>query len=85
MTRQLVRQLAVLLVALFAGQAQSKRIKPRAESLLVRCKLLINPVSGAVLENAAIQVANGKIMRVGTAAELGTPSVIAWSTFPISM
>lgn len=71
MTRTLAIVSAVLSIA---AQGQTKRIKPRAEALLVKCKLLINPANGSVIENAAIQVNNGKIMRVGRASDLGTPA-----------
>jgi enamidase len=74
MIARIARVATVALVVLVCANAQTKRIKPKTESLLVRCKLLINPSTGAAIENAAIQVANGKIMRVGTAAELGTPA-----------
>ena len=74
MRHKLIPSIAVLVAlgGITAAHAQTKRIKPRAEALLVKCKLLINPVNGSALENAAIQVNNGKIMKVGRAAEFGT-------------
>src|SRR4051812_7463195 len=57
-------------MTLVAGAwAQTKRIKPRTEPILVKCKLLINPATGNSIADAAIQIANGKIMKVGRASE----------------
>src|ERR1700722_19029142 len=59
----------VLLGTAIMAPAQTKRIKPSAEALLVKCKLLINPAAGTSLPDAAIQVSNGKIMKVGKASD----------------
>jgi imidazolonepropionase-like amidohydrolase len=74
MTHKCIGSLAVLAVLGGASTvlAQTKRIKPRAEALLVKCKVLINPVNGSTIEDAAIQLNNGKIMKVGRAAEFGS-------------
>lgn len=55
--------------SMFVVGAQTKRIKPPAEALLVKCKLLINPSTGTTISDAAIQVNNGKILKVGKASE----------------
>lgn len=62
--------------------AQTKRIKPAPEALLFRCKLLINPATGEQVSNAAIQVNNGKILRVGKASDPVPPGyrVVDYST-----
>src|SRR5947209_1631591 len=52
-----------------AAWAQTKRIKPRAEPTVIKCKLLINPATGATIADGAIQIANGKIMKVGRATD----------------
>ena len=70
-TLSLAVSIAIFCIA--PADGQTKRIKPRAEALLVRCKMLINPANGSVLQDAAIQVNNGKILRVGTASELSAP------------
>jgi enamidase len=60
---------AVVMTAATIGSAQTKRIKPRTEAILVKCKLLINPASGDTIADGAIQIANGKIMKVGRASD----------------
>ncbi|MGI8745515.1 MAG: amidohydrolase family protein [Bryobacteraceae bacterium] len=59
--------LAVILAA--PASAQTKRIRPPSEPLLIKCKLLINPADGTTIPDAAIQVNNGKILRAGRAAD----------------
>jgi enamidase len=67
---------AFIFVVIFAfsissqSLAQSKRIKPPAERLIFKCRLLINPATGQSIENAFIEVNNGKILRTGRAADL---------------
>jgi len=69
--RNVLAGAAVLLCAISAT-AQTKRIKPRTEPTLVKCKLLINPSTGATIPDAVIQIANGKIMKVGRAPDFAS-------------
>jgi imidazolonepropionase-like amidohydrolase len=68
-----MNRIFIAVIALFLGgagaPAQTKRIKPSAGTLLVKCKLLINPLTGATIPDAGIQVNNGKVLRVGKAFE----------------
>jgi imidazolonepropionase-like amidohydrolase len=64
----------LLLVSItIALPAQTKRIRPAGEHLIFKCKALINPGSEEVLEGAAIEVNNGKILRVVKANDPGLP------------
>lgn len=73
LTRSPRRSLIVLLCfmasVLLAG-AQTKRIKTPAEHLIFKCKALINPATGTILENSFIETNGGRILRTGKAAEL---------------
>jgi enamidase len=62
------------LVFLTGGDAPTKRIKPVAEHLVFRCKLLINPSSGETLPDAVIETDGGKILRVGKASQFSLPA-----------
>jgi hypothetical protein len=57
--------IVALAVALFlsGADAPAKRIKPAAEHLFFRCKLLINPSSGETIPDALIETDGGKVLR----------------------
>lgn len=57
--------------------AQTKRYRPAVEPMIVTCKALINPATGSVIPNAALEIAGGKILRIGPAASIkpSSPSV----------
>jgi hypothetical protein len=63
----------LLLVSItIALPAQTKRIRPAGEHLIFKCRALINPGSEQVLEGAAIEVNNGKILlKVGRVVKSG--------------
>jgi imidazolonepropionase-like amidohydrolase len=53
--------------------AQTRRIKPPDEHQVFTCKRLINPQTGAIIEDAAIEVNGGRVLRVGKRSEIGLP------------
>lgn len=57
-----------------AASGQTSRRKSTAEHLFFKCKLLINPSTGATIANAIIETMGGKIMSVGQASEVAIPS-----------
>src|SRR5579862_6239800 len=59
----------LIVILLIPAYGQTKRIRPAAEHTIFKCRRLINPASGLTIENAAIEVNNGKILRVGKASE----------------
>jgi len=61
-------------VFLTGADAPTKRIKPVAEHLFFRCKLLINPSSGESITDALIETDGGKILRVGKASQFSLPA-----------
>lgn len=65
--------LALILSIPFLAHGLTKRIRPRSEHLIFNCKLLINPASGTSLENAVIEVNNGRILRLGKIGEFKIP------------
>jgi imidazolonepropionase-like amidohydrolase len=76
-SRLLIKQ-AILILLLAVGMAaivsaQTKRIKPPAEHLIIKCKLLINPDSGTTIENAVIEISQGRILAVGKTGEFPLP------------
>jgi imidazolonepropionase-like amidohydrolase len=56
-------------VFLTGAEAPAKRIKPAAEHLVFRCKLLINPATRETIPDALIETNGGKILRVDRAAQ----------------
>lgn len=52
---------------------QTKRIKPADEHLVFTCKRLINPRTGEILDDAAIEVNGGRVLRVGKRQDIGVP------------
>ena len=71
-----LHSIAALAVALFltGADAPAKRIKPAAEHLFFRCKLLINPSSGEATPDALIETDGGKILRVAKASQFSLPA-----------
>jgi imidazolonepropionase-like amidohydrolase len=69
LVRLLVVVAAIPGVFLLSAPAQTKRIRPAAEHVVFKCKLLINPASGGEIQDAAVEVNNGKILRVGKSSE----------------
>ena len=56
------------------GFAQGDRIKPTAEHLYIKCKLLINPSSKSTITDAIIETNGGKILDVRKASESSIPA-----------
>jgi enamidase len=54
--------------------APSKRIKPNAEHLFFRCKLVINPATKEAIADAIIETNGGAILRVEKAKEFSPPT-----------
>src|SRR5207249_3950870 len=69
----MVSVLVVILVPA-PGICQTNRIKPTAEHLCFKCKLLINPSTKSTIADAIIETNGGKILRVGKAIEFSVPS-----------
>ena len=65
---------AALALAASAAFAQGRRDRPGSEHVFFKCKLLINPATGAALPDAVIETNGGKILRVGTPAEVPLPA-----------
>jgi len=73
MLTRIARKSALLLCLILyvsSASAQTRRIKPPAEHLIFKCKALINPATGTILENAFIETNAGRILRTGKSAEL---------------
>jgi imidazolonepropionase-like amidohydrolase len=66
---------AILFVTILATtvSGQTNRRRNTAEHLFFKCKLLINPSSGATIANAIIETWGGKIMNVGKPNEVPIP------------
>jgi imidazolonepropionase-like amidohydrolase len=64
----------IVLLCTQAGYAQSNRIKPAAEHLIFRCKVLINPATGATIRDALIETNDGRILRVGKQGDFAIPA-----------
>ena len=65
----------LLIVILLAGaDASAKRVKPAAEHLFFRCKLLINPATGNTIRDAVIETDGGKILRVDESSKFTLPA-----------
>jgi enamidase len=62
--------IAMLGPAIFA---QTKRVRPVTGHIVFSARLLINPASGQVIQNAVIEVNNGRIMRVGKKGAFPVP------------
>jgi imidazolonepropionase-like amidohydrolase len=56
-----------------AGAGSAKRIKPTAEHLFFKCKLLINPSTKDTVADAVIETNGGKIFFVGKASDHSIP------------
>ncbi len=52
---------------------QTKRIKPSVDFLVVKCKRLINPATGATIDDAVIEMNGGRILWVGKSSEFQMP------------
>lgn len=76
-------QLCLLLcgLALAVADAQSPKTAYPTGHQFFKCHTLIDPESGAVLEDALIEVSNGRILRVGRAAEFALPAGAATVDF----
>ncbi len=57
-----------------AEAGPTKRIKPNAEHLFFKCKLLVNPSTKETVANAVIETNGGKIFFVGKASDLSIPA-----------
>jgi hypothetical protein len=57
-----------------ARGAPTRRIKPTAEHLCFKCKLLINPATRDTIADAIIETNGGKILRVGKEGEFLLPT-----------
>jgi enamidase len=64
--------IASCLSGLAYGQAD--RVRPAAEHLFFKCKLLINPSTKSTTAGAIIETNGGKIVRVAKAGEISLPS-----------
>src|SRR5207302_8494727 len=65
----------MLVVALLLeADASTKRVKPAADHLFFRCKLLINPANVTTISDAVIETDGGKILGVGEASKLTLPA-----------
>jgi imidazolonepropionase-like amidohydrolase len=73
---RLVQAFVSLTIVLFlaGADAPTKRIKPIAEHVFFRCKLLINPSSGHAIADALIETNGGKILRVGKQSGFSLPA-----------
>src|SRR6516164_11546497 len=73
---RLLYTVAALLGVVFLGGADTstKRIKPAADHLFFRCKLLINPANANNISDAVIETGGGKILRVGEASGFTPPA-----------
>lgn len=71
--RVLVLVPVLVLFYLLSAQAQTKRIKPPAEHLVFKAKVLINPENGTSIPNAVIETYGGRILRVGPASSFPVP------------
>jgi hypothetical protein len=69
MKKSKILLISVLLLTGFI-LGQTKRIRPEPEPMIVTCKALINPATGRVVRNAAIEIAGGKILRIGSAGSI---------------
>ncbi len=63
----------LLLLYLATADAQTKRIKPAAEHTVFKCKVLVNPATGATIPNALIETYGGRVLRVGKAGDWPIP------------
>jgi imidazolonepropionase-like amidohydrolase len=61
--------LALLGLAVSAT-AQTARTRPATEHLFVKCGTLIDPGTDSVRKDMVLELVNGKILRIGTAADL---------------
>jgi imidazolonepropionase-like amidohydrolase len=59
-----------LALSLIGADTPNGRIKPAADHLLFRCKLLINPSTGEAIPDAVIETDGGKILRAGKAGAI---------------
>ncbi len=57
-------------IAARPATGQTARVRPATEHLVLKCGTVIDPGSGAVLKDAFIEIAAGKILRVGRWADL---------------
>jgi imidazolonepropionase-like amidohydrolase len=71
-TKSLFILILILSIAV-SVYGQTKRIRSASEHLIFKCKVLINPASGKNLENAVVEVNNGRILRVGKIGDLKIP------------
>jgi imidazolonepropionase-like amidohydrolase len=55
-----------------ATTAQTARTRPTTERLFVKCGTLIDPATESVRKDMVMELVNGKILRIGTAAEVIT-------------
>jgi enamidase len=73
MQRPVLLQLTLILALMLSSAslllAQTKRIRPAADPVLVHAKLVINPASGATVADGGIQISNGRILRVAPFSE----------------
>lgn len=61
-------------LALIAGSlatAQTQRVRPAAEHLMLKCGTVIDPGSGSIQKDVFIEIVAGKILRMGRLADLG--------------
>lgn len=63
----------VLILTAVTSVAQTKRVRPETGHSVFFARTMINPVSGRVLRNAAIEVNNGRILRVGKKGSFKIP------------
>jgi len=65
--------LFLIFVITITLSGQTRRLTPEADHFIVRCKLLINPAQGLVIENAFIEVNNGRILKAGEQDRINIP------------
>lgn len=51
--------------------AQTQRIRPAAEHLVLKCGTVIDPGTGSVQKDVFIEIVGGRILRIGRLADLG--------------
>ena len=77
--RVMLTQVVVELILFAAGSllpaaAQSgAAVSPPASHYFLKCRKLIQPATGAVIETAVVEVSGGRVLRVGKAGEIQIP------------
>lgn len=65
---------ALFLLLPSIGKAQTSRIRPASDHLLVKCGLVIDPATETVRKNVVLELVNGKILRTIDGAGFAPPA-----------